>query len=944
VNLSAPRKTPLRRGDGPSSEPGPSSASGSNQANSKRARTEACLVFLDDRESFLDAIRTSAERGEAFCVHGFHVGGQTGFARFLLDLLDRGDRPDALLIDLVLADSAEGMTGIDYLREVRQEPRLLGLPTIIVTGAAEAESAWDDAEPGHDKPALATVDGADDCLLGKEASVAFLQECRRRLPFWRVQARNRLWQTLLHDLPKHSVEGSWDAYCKAIVDHAFQFLHTHMDVDHAFLRLKNASDLMLFHSLNGPWAQDCETAKPTAVRILDAVLGENGRALNVAALSAEQAGVFGDRLTGKRMLGVALKPPEEAPFGVLTLVRDQQKKAFSRQDEFWIERLGESLAASLGERRHVQQLKNRQGRTLEFARTLDAARDEGTLCQHLAKFLQDEIHGSRHCASKVTVRLIVPGEPRLRRYGAAGVFTPSGDIPLDRDGQDNDKSTYAYVVNRCDWRLIGDVTLPEWKEHIENTNPGYEVHSELCVPISAGADGEVRALGAINMEHMDSDCYDEYDRTFVESIAAYASQALRELRHKHLARALLDWAVETHRLSSDKLWERVTGTLFAFCRYGVLLHLAPPEVWPEDGGETPWRVLKIHVPMLDSAATTALLEPWEQAVRDQWSNTLLRRKLDELRLDQKPIFESNPDNFVQIDLEGARQRSNALLPLVTLDGKLIGVLVLLWFHRPALDEEDRAMLATFGRYCAELVAHQADWNSRENQLRLAEQKTVLAGAAQQFEHVLANRLGPIGNALNEIKTALTSAVHDPIQRSALSKTILSAQEALEHLGERSRRAVLYMRVPHIQVLAVTEIWNRVVADMTGKANGKGAAIAQTAKHTPCRADPEILYNILLILMDNALDAVPESGGRVWLDVSQASESVELVIADNGPGVSTGVKKKLFVEEAISTKGGQGVALFLARQRARAMGGDLDECGSTEGARFVLRLPSAERAA
>lgn len=940
MNSSAPRKTPSRRSGGASAPQASGAPSVPMPPTSAGSKSNICLVFLDDRSEFLDGISNIAEHGTGICVHGFHTATQTNFRQFLIDLLDKGERPDALLIDLVLADSAEGQSGIDYLRQIRQESRLLGLPTVIATSAGEGEgAAWNEEEYGHDKPALATVDGADDYLLGKTLASTFLEECRRRLPFWRVQARNRLWQTLLHTLPRSRAGDNG----KTIVAEAFSFLHRQLDVDHAFLRLSDVSGLKLFQSLHGEWAQDQQVANPLEVPILDAVLASDGKALNVATLTSDQSGIFGNKLIGKRLLGVALKPPDEGPIGVLTLVREAEMRAFSKQDEFWVERLGELLAASIGQQRHVQQLKDRQARAVEFARTMDATSDENHLCQQLADFLQQQIHGADHRASKATVRLIAPGEPCLRRYGAAGVYSESGDIPLDRNGQDNDKSIYAYVVNRCQAELIPDVTAPDYAERYENTDPGYPVHSELCVPIRAGVDGEISALGAVNLEHTEKGRYDEGDMDFVASLAAYASQALRELRHKNLARALLDWAVETHRLSSDELWEKATETLFAFCHYGVLLQLAPPDAWPDDGGDTPWRVVSVHVPMADTLNRNSSLDSWEAHLKSRWSETLVRKKLEALRCDQTPIFENHPDNFVQVDLKDARQRSNALLPLVTRDGRFIGVLVLLWFHRPALDKADREMLATFGRYCAELVAHQADWNSRENQLRLAEQRAVLARAAQQFEHVLVTRLGPVGGALNEIKADLTRAVPDAALREVLREKIHGAQLRLGQLDERSRRAVLYMRVPKFRALTVEDIWNQVVADMADKAREKTIHVASAVSRTVCRTDPEILYNLLLILADNALEAVATPGGNIWFETQPGPQAAEFIVADDGPGIPPAIRKKLFIEEGpgVSSKGTQGVALFLARQRARSMEGELDERGDANGARFVLRLPMAE---
>lgn len=935
MNSSMPRKTPPRRG----SEP---------PVRQSSAGQPIRLVLLDDRAEFLEAIGQIAERSRGrFAVHAFHTGSQTDFPAFLLELQAQEGQLDAVLIDLIIADTLEGQSGLGYLTALRAKPELLGLPVVIASSAGEGEVAWNEEDHGRIQPGLATIDGADDYLLGKRASIDFLEECRRRLPFWRVQAHNRLWQTLIHRIHNPDVTGVWEDVSRQLTRQAFAFGEQHLRVEHAILRLRKptpGATLDTFECLNAAWAEQYRAALLDQVPILRTILDEKGKAVLEEHLTEAQAGKLKNYILGKRMVGVALSLPGEEPFGVLTLLRDNKRQPFTRLDAFWVERLGASLSAVLGQSRHVQQLKDRQASALIFARQLDAAHDEISLCRELAEFLQREIHGSAHAQSKVTVRLIAAGEPVLKRWGSAGHYQDHGDIPLDdAQGQDNARSVYASVVNACSPLNIDDVTKPEWREKYTKHEPGYPVHSELCIPLRVGTDGDIHALGAVNLEHADVAYYREHDRDFVETIAAYASQTLRQLRQQKLTTALLDWAAEAHRLTAEQLWDKVASALFTYVGYGALLHLAPSDGWPSDKGEAPWRVERVHIPVRRQGVSTEQAQ-WQEHLNQSWQRTLIHRSLTTLERERTLLFEGDPDKFIQSGhlLGGARQRGNALLPLVTREGRFIGVLVLLWFHHPALDEEDQALLATFGRYCAELVAHQADWTSQTNQLRLAEQRSVLANAARQFEHILSNRLGGIGNRLNALKSDLELAVPDAGRRDELLAQIETMQSRLDQLDQRSRRAVLYMRVPVMQAAVVEQVWARVAADMVDKARKHGIQVDCPASQSACRADPEILYNILFILLDNALDALlGTTGGRVWLELNRKTESLEITVADNGPGVPPAIRKRLFVEEGATSKGSLGVGLFLARQRARAMEGDLNEHGNGQGARFVLSLPVEE---
>ncbi len=50
-----------------------------------------------------------------------------------------------------------------------------------------------------------------------------------------------------------------------------------------------------------------------------------------------------------------------------------------------------------------------------------------------------------------------------------------------------------------------------------------------------------------------------------------------------------------------------------------------------------------------------------------------------------------------------------------------------------------------------------------------------------------------------------------------------------------------------------------------------------------------LYNLVL----NACDAAPETNGKVWIDVDETAEGTVIEISDNGPGIATPIRDRLF---------------------------------------------------
>jgi C4-dicarboxylate-specific signal transduction histidine kinase len=109
--------------------------------------------------------------------------------------------------------------------------------------------------------------------------------------------------------------------------------------------------------------------------------------------------------------------------------------------------------------------------------------------------------------------------------------------------------------------------------------------------------------------------------------------------------------------------------------------------------------------------------------------------------------------------------------------------------------------------------------------------------------------------------------------------------------------------------------------------------------------PERVEQVLLNLLLNAADVVPEDDG--WVRVSASHDDAEsvvvLTVEDNGGGVDPAVADELF-EPFVTTKDvgeGTGLGLAVCRGLLEAAGGSIELVEGEEGARFVVRLPVFE---
>jgi signal transduction histidine kinase len=118
---------------------------------------------------------------------------------------------------------------------------------------------------------------------------------------------------------------------------------------------------------------------------------------------------------------------------------------------------------------------------------------------------------------------------------------------------------------------------------------------------------------------------------------------------------------------------------------------------------------------------------------------------------------------------------------------------------------------------------------------------------------------------------------------------------------------------------------------------------------PVLAAPEAILRVLANLLDNAVKWSPPDAA-IRVDAYEKDGHVVIAVEDAGPGVPPGDRERIFewftqVDSGVTRpRGGIGLGLYVAKQLARAQGGELvlvTKAGNgASGARFELRLPLA----
>lgn len=185
------------------------------------------------------------------------------------------------------------------------------------------------------------------------------------------------------------------------------------------------------------------------------------------------------------------------------------------------------------------------------------------------------------------------------------------------------------------------------------------------------------------------------------------------------------------------------------------------------------------------------------------------------------------------------------------------------------------------------------------------------------------------------------------EREAMASTgkiadVVSAD--VDRLERVSRRFELIGKPPKLEEISVDVVINELVSYFRPRLPRLGRGIELKVRITD--ALPRVEANRVLLvwalenIVKNAIDALAGRGGRITILARGGSETVDIHIADNGPGIDATVRDRIF-DAGVSTKtSGWGVGLSLTQRIiADLHGGKISVRNRKRGgAAFDISLP------
>jgi two-component system nitrogen regulation sensor histidine kinase NtrY len=218
--------------------------------------------------------------------------------------------------------------------------------------------------------------------------------------------------------------------------------------------------------------------------------------------------------------------------------------------------------------------------------------------------------------------------------------------------------------------------------------------------------------------------------------------------------------------------------------------------------------------------------------------------------------------------------------------------------------------------------------------------------ARRVAHEIKNPLTPIGLSAERIQRQIDRLDLPPETRRIVREctaTIVNEVQSVKSLVDEFSQFARFP-APQPVVCPVNPIVESALAVFSDRLEGIEIRTDLAPSLPPVFVDREQLKRVVVNLIDNAAEAMQDSPLRRLHIVTQAgpADSIELIIADTGAGVSAEDKEKLFVPY-FSTKGrGTGLGLAIVNNILTDHNAHIRvEDNTPAGTRFTIEIPTEE---
>jgi two-component system sensor histidine kinase HydH len=310
-------------------------------------------------------------------------------------------------------------------------------------------------------------------------------------------------------------------------------------------------------------------------------------------------------------------------------------------------------------------------------------------------------------------------------------------------------------------------------------------------------------------------------------------------------------------------------------------------------------------------------------------------------LDQVPILvEDLPTDERFTGLSVAREHGVVSSLTVPIYGptRPLGVLAVHTARHRLFSEPDVHFVQSVANVVALVMErHRQEERLRERQLVRAEQMAAIGQVAAGVAH-------EIRNPLTSIKGLVQVNLREADARGLPAEDLKVIEHEVRRMERTLQTFLDFARPPrpNRRRLDAAVVIDRVYTLVGGRARKQRVELRLIRPDEPVwlDGDQDQLQQLLLNLVLNSLDAMPDCGA-VEIELRPPRDGhVELLVRDNGPGIAPHVLPKVFETFVSSKETGIGLGLPVSRRIAEDHGGSLTAYNLPDGgASFALRLPA-----
>jgi two-component system, NtrC family, sensor histidine kinase HydH len=248
---------------------------------------------------------------------------------------------------------------------------------------------------------------------------------------------------------------------------------------------------------------------------------------------------------------------------------------------------------------------------------------------------------------------------------------------------------------------------------------------------------------------------------------------------------------------------------------------------------------------------------------------------------------------------------------------------------PDLHQQMQGIIEEIGRVIDEL-------EQREREVIRAEQLAAVGQVAAGVAHELRNPLTSIKMLVQVGREGDRPPGLPPEELAIIEQQVRRMEQTIQTFLDFARPP----RTEHRRA-DLNEVVRRALTLVEGRARRQKVTLEASFPPRPIqvRIDPEQVHQVVVNLLLNAIDAMPQ-GGMARVEVATLGETVAVTVRDTGPGIAPRIRPRLFEPFVSSKENGLGLGLSICKRLVEAHGGYISG-RNDDGAVFTFTLPLEE---